>query len=144
MIIHTASEGISLARKLESDSALFYESLAQKYAKDSETFLAFVKENKKNIAQIERTYFGVITDAIEGSYAFNLETDNYSLDSTVTINTDYVDMLKQAVQVEEQIIRFYKDAAEQSRALMADIPRVFDILARKRRERVEKLKTLTA
>ena len=32
--------------------------------------ISFAKENKKNIANIERVYYGVITDAIEGSYAF--------------------------------------------------------------------------
>jgi hypothetical protein len=144
MIIHTASEGISLAKKLENDSASFYESLAKKYTKNSETFLAFAKENKKNIAQTERVYFGVITDAIEGSYAFNLETDNYTLDLSVKGRAGYADTLKQAVQIEEKIIKYYIDAANQSRSLMADIPRVFDLLARKRRERVEKLKTLTA
>lgn len=144
MIIHTASEGISLAKKLENDSASFYESMAKQYTKDSETFLTFTRENKKNVAQIERTYFGVITDAIEGSYAFNLETDNYNLDLAVKGKADYSYMLKQAGQIEEKIIKFYNDAAEQSRSLMADIPRVFELLARKRRERVEKLKTLTA
>lgn len=144
MIIHTASEGITLAKKLENDSASFYESITQKYNKDGEISLAFVKENKKNVTQIERTYFGVITDAIEGGYAFNLETDNYSFDFAIKEKNDYVDMLKQAVQIEEKIINFYKDAAEQSRSLMADIPRVFDLLARKRRERVERLNSLTA
>ena len=84
MILHTASEGITLAKKLENDSAKFYEDLAQRYTKDAETFLSFAKDNKKNIAQTERVYFGVITDAIEGCYAFNLDTDKYILDTTIT------------------------------------------------------------
>jgi hypothetical protein len=144
MIIHTASEGISLAKKLENDSAAFYKSVSQKYTKDSETLLAFVKENKKNITQTERVYFGVITDAIEGSYAFNLETDNYTLSISVKQKASYSDVLRQAVQIEEKIIEFYTDAAEQSKSLMADVPRTFELLARKRRARIEKLKTLTA
>lgn len=144
MIIHTASEGISLAKKLENDSAAFYESVAQKYTKDSETFLAFAKENKKNIVQTERVYFGVITDAIEGSYAFNIETDNYTFDIGVKGKAGYSDVLKQAVQIEEKIIKYYTDAAEQSKSLMADVPRAFELLARKRRARIEKLNTLTA
>ena len=41
MILHTASEGITLAKKLENDSAKFYEELAQRYAKNAETFLSF-------------------------------------------------------------------------------------------------------
>ena len=142
MIIHTASEGISLAKKFENDSAAFYETLAQKYPKDAETFLAFAKENKKNIIQTERVYFGVITDAIEGSYAFNLETDDYTLEIDLKANAKYADILKQAVKIEEKIIKYYSNAAEQSRPLMADVPRAFELLARKRGARLEKLKLL--
>ncbi|MDD5288530.1 MAG: hypothetical protein PHY28_05405 [Dehalococcoidales bacterium] len=143
MIIHTASEGITLAKKLENDSAAFYESVAQKYPKDAETFLAIAKENKKNIIQTERVYFGVISDAIEGSYAFNLEADDYTLGINIKANAGYADILKQAIMIEEKIIKFYTDAAVQSKSLMADIPRAFEIIARKRGIRLEKLKSLS-
>ncbi len=143
MIIHTTSEAITLAKKLETDSATFYESLAKKYSKDTETFLVFARENKKNIQQTERVYFGVITDAIEGSYAFNLETDDYKIDIKLKANAKYTDMLKQAIKLEEKIIKYYSDAAEQSRPLMADIPRAFDLIARKRRSRLEKLGSIS-
>ncbi len=143
MIIHTTSEGITLAKKLENDSAAFYESLAQKYPKDAETFLSYAKENRRNIQQTERVYFGVITDAIEGSYAFNLETDDYLIDLNLKANARYTDILKQAVKLEEKIIKYYSDAAEQSRPLMADIPRAFDLIARKRRSRLEKLGSIS-
>lgn len=143
MIIHTTSEGITLAKKLENDSAAFYELLAQKFPKDAETFLTFARENKKNIQQTERVYFGVITDAIEGSYAFNLEMDDYAIDINLKTNVNYAGILKQAIKVEEKIIKFYSDAADQSRPLMADIPRAFDLITRKRRSRLEKLATLS-
>ncbi len=143
MIIHTTSEGITLAKKLENDSAAFYESLAQKFPKDAETFLTFAKENKKNIQQTERVYFGVITDAIEGSYAFNLETDDYAINTTLKSNAGYSDVLKQTCNIEETIIKYYSEAAEQSRPLMADIPRAFDLIARKRRARLDKLASLS-
>jgi hypothetical protein len=129
---------------LSPETAAFYESVSQKYTKDSETFLVFTEENKKNIVQTERVYFGVITDAIEGSYAFNLETDNYTFDIGVKGKAGYSDVLKQAAQIEEKIIKYYTDTAEQSKSLMADVPRTFELLARKRRARIEKLKTLTA
>ena len=80
MILHTASEGITLSKKLENDSAEFYEDLAKRYAKDAETFLSFARDNKKNIVQIERAYYGVITDAIEGCFAFSVETDKYTFE----------------------------------------------------------------
>ncbi len=142
MILHTASEGITLARKLENDSAMFYESLAQRYTKDAETFLTFAKDNKKNIAQIERAYYGVITDAIEGCFAFNIDPDDYAFKITIPEGANYDDILDQAVEIEEKIIKFYSDAAEQSKPLMADVPRAFIMAAKKKETRTPKLRSL--
>jgi rubrerythrin len=142
MIIHTASEGISLSRNMENDSAVFYEKLAQQYGGDAEVFLAFAKENKKNVVQIERAYYGVITDAIEGGYALNLETDKYTLNTAVPDGADYSDVLKQALEVENSIIQYYTDAAEQSKSLLADVPRAFTLVAKKRKSRLDKLSSL--
>ena len=47
MILHTASEGITFSKKLENDSAEFYESLARQNKQDAEILLSFSKENKK-------------------------------------------------------------------------------------------------
>jgi hypothetical protein len=142
MIIHTASEGITLARKLENESAQFYEGIARKYLPDAETYLSFARENKKNIAQIERAYYGVITDAIEGGYAFNLDPDKYAFSNAIPEKASYTDILKQALAMEEKITGFYTEAAEQSRALMADVPRTFLLVARKRDSRKAKLQEL--
>jgi hypothetical protein len=142
MIINTMSEGISLAKKLETDSAIFYESMAKQYPEKAETWLAMAKENKKNILQIERAYFGVITDAIEGCFALNIETDKYNLDTTLPANLPYKEALKKASVMESQIISYLTDAAEQSRALMADVPRNFVIIANKRKTRNTMIKSL--
>jgi hypothetical protein len=142
MIINTCSEGITLAKKLETDSAAFYEALAQKYPTKAETFLAFAKENKKTIVNTERTYYGVVTDAMEGCYAFNLDTDKYVLETKLAARATEKDAVAQAVKMEEKIIAFYTLAGEQGRALMADVPRAFTLLAKKREARVTKLKGL--
>jgi hypothetical protein len=139
MILHTASEGISFSKKLENDSAGFYENLAQKNAGYAETFLAYARENKKYITQVERAYYGVITDAIEGCFAFNIDPDDYALDTDIK---DGPDAIRQAVEIERKIIQFYTDAAEQSKSLMADVPRAFVLIARKRGARLEKLEAL--
>ncbi len=143
MILHTASEGITLARKLENDSARFYEELAQRYVKDAETFLSFARDNKKNITQIERAYYGVITDAIEGCFAFNIDADKYTFSIAIPEGANYADSLNQAEKIEEKILKFYSDAAEQSKSLMADIPRVFALVAKRRSNRGSKLSELT-
>jgi len=142
MILHTCSEVISFARQLENESAGFYETLSQKYPKDGETFLSFAKENKKNIVQIERSYYGVISDAIEGCFAFDTNPDEYTFETELAENADYSDALSRAVDIEEKIVRFYTDSAEQSKSLMADVPRSFTIVARKRGNRISKLRSL--
>jgi len=142
MELNTASATISFAKKLEEDSAKFYEDLSQRYAKDVDVLLSFAKENRKNIVQIERTYFGVITDAIEGCFAFNINPDEYAFKTELAEKASYSDALEKALEIEEKIIKFYSDAAEQSKSLMADIPRAFVMVAKKRDNRKAILKSL--
>ena len=142
MILHTASEGISLARELENKSASFYEELAQRYSKGAETFLSFAKENKKNVSQVERAYYGVITDAIEGCYAFNLDTDEYTFEAELAQDASYSDVIDKAISIEKTVIKFYTDAAEQSKSLMADVPRTFTLVVKKRAAREQELRSL--
>ena len=53
--------------------------LSERFTKDKDVFLSFVKENGEYITQIERAYYGVITDAIEGCFAFNINPQEYGL-----------------------------------------------------------------
>jgi rubrerythrin len=142
MILQTASEGISLAKKLESDSAQFYEALALKYPQNGEGFKAMAKENKKYVSQTETAYFGVISDAIEGCYAFHIDPAIYAINIETSGISSYKNALTQALKIEETIIKFYTEAAEQSKSLMADVPRTFSLIARKRGERLSKLKSM--
>jgi len=141
MKLHTASEVIGLAKKLENESAKFYQDLSQKYAKDEDVCLSFAKENGKNIVQIERAYYEVITDAIEGCFAFGIEPDEYTFETTLAEKASYSDALDKAIEMEEKILKFYSAAAEQSKSLMADVPRTFLMVARKRDNRIPKLKS---
>ena len=142
MEINTASAAISFARKLEEDSAKFYEDLSQKYPKGEDVFLAFAKENRKNVVQIERAYYGAITDALEGCFAFNMNPDEYILKTELAEETSLSEALDKAVEIEEKIIKFYSDAADQSKSLMADVPRAFILVVRKRENRESKLRSL--
>jgi hypothetical protein len=142
MILQTASEGINFSRELEAESDIFYQEIARCFPGDAETFLSFSEENRKNVTNIERTYRGVITDAIEGGYAFSLDPALYYIGTEVPKDISRAEMLGRAIEIENTIIRFYQDAASQSKSLMADIPRVFLIIARKREGRIEKLRTL--
>ncbi len=140
-MLHTASEVLTLAKKLENESAKFYEDLSQRYAKDVDVLLSFAKENGKNVVQIERAYYGVITDAIEGCFAFNINPDDYAFKTELAEGTSYSDALDKAIELEEKIGEFYTVAAEQSKSLMADVPRAFEMVAKKRNNRKGKLKS---
>ena len=142
MRLQTASATISFAKKLEDESAKFYQDLTQRYAEGKDTFLSFARENGENVVQIERAYYGVITDAIEGCFAFNIEPEAYKVETALADGVSYSDALGRAIKLEEKIGKFYSDAAEQSQSLMADVPRVFVMIAKKRNNRIAKLRSL--
>ncbi len=142
MIINTCSAAISFARELENVSAKFYEDLSHRYSKDKDLFLSFAKENGKYIIQIERAYYGVITDALEGCFAFNINPEEYSFETELAEKASHAEVLDKAIEIEEKIIKFYSDAAEQSKSLMADVPRAFKMVAKKKANRQSRLKSL--
>lgn len=142
MQLNTSASVISFARQLETDSASFYEKMAERYPKAAELCLAFSKENSKYITMIERAYYGVITDAIEGCFAFSVETEKYAFGKEPARGLGYADALNQAIEMEQKLVSFYTDAADQSKAFMADVPRTFLIVARKRKDRGDKLRAL--
>jgi rubrerythrin len=142
MGISTCSGAISLSRELENESAKFYQELSKRFEKDKDLFLTFANENGKYITQIERAYYGVITDAIEGCFAFDLNPEDFQVKATPSKEASYSDVLKDALKMEEKILRFYQVATEQSKHLMADVPRSFTLVAKKRNERIPKLKAL--
>lgn len=142
MKLNTSASVISFAKQLEADSATFYEKMAEKYPKAKEVFLTFSKENNNYTTMIQRAYYGVITDAIEGCFAFSVETDKYTFEREPAKEPGFADALNQAIDMEQKLISFYTDAAEQSKAFMADVPRTFLIVARKRKNREDKLRGL--
>lgn len=142
MKLQTTAEVISFARKLEEESAGFYENLLQQHAQDENTFRSFIKENGKYVVQFQRAYYSVISDAIEGCFAFAINPDEYSFGTELSEKGNYSDALARALEMEEKIVKFYSDAAEQSKSLMADVPRVFALIARKRQGREAQLRSL--
>ncbi len=141
MRLHTASEVISLGRRLEGESADLYERLCR-YGKDEDLWRGFAQENRRNIAQVQRGYYSVISDAIEGGFAFDIEGDDYAVDVSAALVASYTEALKKAIEVERQMAQFYSTAAAQSQSLLADIPGVFRAIVQKRKARVEKLASL--
>jgi rubrerythrin len=142
MPLNTSASVISFAKQLEADSAAFYEKMAEKYPKAAALFLTFAKDNNNYTTMIQRAYYGVITDALEGCFAFSVETDKYTFEREPAKELGYTDALSQAIDMEQKLLSFYTDAAEQSKAFMADVPRTFLIVARKRKNREDQLRAL--
>lgn len=141
MRLNTTSETISFLRELETKSADFYQSMASTYSELETFFLNISKDNRKNISTIERTYFGVITDALEGCFAFDIDRSEYEIpDATATGN--YNDDLTASLQFEDKIAKFYTDGAQQAKGLMADVPRVMERIGKARIERRKRLAEL--
>jgi len=142
MNLQTTSETLSFIRELEEKAAKFYEDLAGRFFENKEDFLSFAKENRKCNKQIQMAYQSVITDAIEGCYAFNLESENYTFETDLPDSASLADAATKALAIEEKILDCYNVAADQSMSLMADVPRNFKIVAKKRKNRIPKLQSL--
>jgi hypothetical protein len=143
MELTSSSAVVSFSKELEENSISYYEDLIQKYSRDKETFLTFIKENKINIALIQRVYHEAITDAIEVCFSFEgLDTDNYIFNQKLSADASYSNVLEGATEIEEKIQKFYLDLAKVSKSLMTDISRVFERIAEKRDKRKTSLKTL--
>jgi len=145
--LNTCSAVLSFVTKLEEETAKFYENLAEKYSEGRETFLSFSKDNRKNKTVVERAYYGVISDALEACFSFGLNTggldsEAYSVRTEISKDASYKDALKTMIKIEETVQKAYTDAAALSEGLMADVPRAFKIMAKKRGERVARLRAL--
>ena len=143
MILRTASETISFAKDMEEKACRFYTELSKIFSDYEDVFASFINENKRYVTDIQRAYYSVITDAMEGGFAFELNMDQYHFDAELPKNIHQAEAISKALLMEEKIIGFYNDASLQSSSLMADVPRTFKIVAKKRKSRLEKLKKLT-
>ena len=143
MQLTTASEVIRFAKELEDKAAKFYEGVATRYPEAKEVFSSFVKENKKNKILVERTYNEVVTDALETDFSFEeFEADAYMIDVDLDQDASLSDGVQRALEIEEKIQKFYLAAAKMSKSLLADVPRAFERIAKRRGEGKEKLKSL--
>jgi hypothetical protein len=142
MKLRTASETIRFIRSLEEKAGAFYEELAKKFPGQTQLFLSYAKENQKYVKQVQTAYQSVITDAIEACFAFDLETDDFFIDTDLSEGASLSEAACKARAVEERILMCYGAGAEQSGPLLADVPRNFKMIVKKRQGRLEKLASL--
>jgi len=136
MRIHTSSEGVSLAKRLENDSAQFYGEASERYQEAGIGFSTYQNENRRHVRDIERTYYGVITDAIEGGYCLDVDSAALAFDPHIATTASVRDTLVQAADIEGKIETFYRTAGDQMAPLMADLGHLFRRLAKRHHERL--------
>ena len=131
---------MTFVTKLETESAAFYEEKMSTVPELQDAMQSWVKENHKFEKQVKQTYYGVITDTLESNYAFEgLTGDDFVLDLSLPEGAGADAVLKKAAEIEETIQAFYLKAAGMSEGLMADIPRLFKKIAKKRDARIASL-----
>jgi hemoglobin-like flavoprotein len=142
VLLNTASAVISYLLKLEDETTKFYEKLRQKYPELNADFQFFSKENQKNKITVERVYYGVITDALEACFSFKdrMDSETYTFKMDIAENASLTEVLQEAIEMEEAIKKAYIDAASLSEGLMADVPKTLRTIAKKREDRIAKLK----
>ena len=137
MKLSTMAAVMTFVSKLENDAAAFYEAQADVYPELKDDFLAWSKENRKFEKQVKQTYFGVITDTLESNFSFEgLDTEDYDLSTSLEEGADVSATRQKALRLEETIRDFYMRSAQSCEGLMADIPRLFKKIAKKREDRL--------
>ena len=141
-MLRTTSQIIGHHTELEKKSAEGYGALAQRYSEQQDAFNRLGDENQRHMARVERAYRLGVTDAFEVGFTPNqLDPGDYALEEFTgeSLSED----LDTALRNEETVIRFCLDAAKTSGKLLPDLPDTFDQLVRRKRKRVELLRSLT-
>ena len=140
MKLHTASEVISLLRLRENETAEYYDRLVKATPELSQMLAGLARENRTNVVAVQRAYNNVISDALEGGYAFDI--DSKDLDLVLPKSDSISGGVEAAIEMETAMARAYSIAADQSHALLPDVSRAMSLIAAKRQARIEKLKAL--
>ena len=136
----TAAAIMSICVKMQDDSAAFYTALAERFPEHRRTFQGYAQRCERNKTQIVRTYQETVTDALETGYSFEgLNLQDYAVDLTLAEGAALADAVERAIALETKAIALYEDVARASESLLATIPRAFERVAERRRQRQEEL-----
>ena len=143
-MLNTASGLIEYYTKYEDRIKSFYETLAEdeRCAANKELFKSMAEENENHKKEVLRAYYEVITDAIEACYIRPLDETKYEVDTEITPEMTYADILRKAVDIEEKSGGFCAEAYRCTSGLLADISVAFRRVSRRKAKRAEKLKEL--
>ena len=139
----TASIIISFSERLEDNASGLYRALSARFPEYEGVFIGFAEESGKNKVLLTRTYRETVSDALETGFAFDgVVLPDDIADVTLSEDTSLTVALVTLLEIEEKAVSFYLEVAEQSRALLATIPRAFRRVARRRDDRCRVLRSL--
>ena len=144
MQLCTTSETLSFIKDHERSLIDMYNRISERFPQYNANGLlaASAKEIKGYIQELDRSYYSVITDALEGCFGFDLTAEKYSIDADTPDGLSGESCLQKAIAVETIMLALYEEAATQSGPLLADVPRSMRIIQRKRTKRLEGIKAL--
>ena len=144
-MLNTAGAFVRFHGEIEDKIREFYKNLAidERYSEGKDTFSDFSKENQKHKEMILRTYREVITDALEAAFPLrSLNEADYEINTKLTGDMNLQDVIKRAIEIEEKSKKFCTDARESTSGLLADIPQAFELVARRKTRRIQKLEVI--
>jgi len=141
----TVSSVLNFYERLEDQTAKFYEELAKndRYSEGVEMFLDLAKDSRRQKDRVLRAYRECVTDILEVGFSLTgLREVDYQLKRELNRDASLGDVLRAAIDLEENGRRFCQDVSRRSKALLADISREFERAAERKEERKSKLESL--
>ncbi len=96
-----------------------------------------------NRTLLTRTYQETVTDALETGFSFEgLNLDKMIPEGVWKDNSEMIDAINCALELERASVAFYADIANRSRTLLSTIYTAFNKVEKGRRSRLAKLESL--
>jgi rubrerythrin len=144
MEISTFGALLAFAIDLEERTAAFYESAANMDGCTGvrDTLLEMAGQNRKRKGLLVSTRQENITEMVLEPIS-DLHARDYMVETELSQSLDCPQVLAKASELEQRAQRFYTDAGEKAKHLLAGVARTFARLAREKGSRIHELKALT-
>lgn len=145
MEISTFGALLAFAIELEERAAAFYETLAEieGCSKVRETLLEMAEQNRKRKGLLVSTRQENVTEMVLEPIT-DLKAEDYLVETDLLQPSSCAQALSKALEVERRAQRFYTDAGEKAKHLLAGVARTFARLAREKAGRIQQMETLAS
>ena len=140
-MLRTTSQIITHYTQMEEKSAENYRDIAITFTEHHDVFTDLAKENLKHRDRVIRAYRQGVTDAFEVGFNPNPINPNEYTIKTISCN-NLNEILETLVQNEETIALFCEVASKSSGELLPDLPDTLEYVIRKKRQRIQQLKSI--